>query len=285
MAKITECYRKHFGLATITEPADRPRAEAAARRMAEIGGVKVKRVVWVVSPDDGAKSYVDEWASLGGSLRASLGDSLGDSLRDSLWASLGDSKIEPKYTYWWGQHDLYWVAFYLFCEKIGVEYKSNSIDRLNIMHEIGLSCMWWYPRDGLIIACERPLSISMDGRSRLHNEVGPAVAMRDGWKIHSVHGVRVPAWIVEHPDQITPGACLDFENIFSIPELLRKIAFTLILLCIYRIGFYVPLAGLNQEKIADFMGSAGNLFGHGLDLLGSAQLLDRAPGSNIDHVR
>jgi preprotein translocase subunit SecY len=58
----------------------------------------------------------------------------------------------------------------------------------------------------------------------------------------------------------------NFENIFSIPELLRKIAFTLALLCIYRIGFYVPLAGLNQEEIAKFMGNAGNLFGQALQL-------------------
>jgi len=44
------------------------------------------------------------------------------------------------------------------------------------------------------------------------------------------------------------------ENICSIPELLRKLLFTIALLCIYRIGFHVPLAGLNQEKVASFMG-------------------------------
>jgi preprotein translocase subunit SecY len=39
------------------------------------------------------------------------------------------------------------------------------------------------------------------------------------------------------------------ENIFAIPELLQKLAFTLVLLCIYRVGFHVPLPGLDQEKI------------------------------------
>lgn len=43
------------------------------------------------------------------------------------------------------------------------------------------------------------------------------------------------------------------ENIFSIPELLKKIAFTLILLCIYRIGFHVPLPGLDQQAMTDYM--------------------------------
>ena len=43
------------------------------------------------------------------------------------------------------------------------------------------------------------------------------------------------------------------ENIFSIPELLKKLAFTLVLLCIYRVGFHVPLPGMDQVKMADMM--------------------------------
>ena len=46
------------------------------------------------------------------------------------------------------------------------------------------------------------------------------------------------------------------ENIFAIPELLRKIAFTVALLCIYRIGFHIPLPGLDQEKLQAFMKGA-----------------------------
>ena len=40
------------------------------------------------------------------------------------------------------------------------------------------------------------------------------------------------------------------ENIFSIPELMKKIGFTVLLLCIYRIGYHIPLPGLNQEALA-----------------------------------
>ncbi|NQU75168.1 MAG: preprotein translocase subunit SecY [Planctomycetes bacterium] len=36
------------------------------------------------------------------------------------------------------------------------------------------------------------------------------------------------------------------ENIFSIPELIAKIGFTVALLAIYRIGFYIPIPGLDQ---------------------------------------
>ncbi len=43
------------------------------------------------------------------------------------------------------------------------------------------------------------------------------------------------------------------ENIFSVPDLLKKIAFTLALLCIYRVGFHIPLPGLNQELLSRYM--------------------------------
>jgi preprotein translocase subunit SecY len=39
-------------------------------------------------------------------------------------------------------------------------------------------------------------------------------------------------------------------NIFKIQDLRNKILFTAALLCIYRIGFYIPVPGFNQEAIA-----------------------------------
>lgn len=41
-----------------------------------------------------------------------------------------------------------------------------------------------------------------------------------------------------------------FLNIFRVPELRNKILFTLAMLAIYRIGFAVPLPGVNQERMA-----------------------------------
>ena len=56
------------------------------------------------------------------------------------------------------------------------------------------------------------------------------------------------------------------ENIFSIPELVRKLGFTLVLLCIYKVGNYVPLPGLDQAKIEQSMGSDQSPFGEALQL-------------------
>ena len=40
-----------------------------------------------------------------------------------------------------------------------------------------------------------------------------------------------------------------FLNIFRVPELRNKVLFTLFLLAIYRIGFWVPLPGVDQEQL------------------------------------
>lgn len=44
-------------------------------------------------------------------------------------------------------------------------------------------------------------------------------------------------------------------NIFRIPELRKRILFTLSMLAVYRIGVFITLPGVDREKMADYMGS------------------------------
>jgi preprotein translocase subunit SecY len=46
-----------------------------------------------------------------------------------------------------------------------------------------------------------------------------------------------------------------FYNVFRIPDLRKKVLFTLMLLCVYRVGFYVPLPGADQERLSGHFGS------------------------------
>ncbi|MGE0479694.1 MAG: preprotein translocase subunit SecY [Phycisphaerae bacterium] len=48
-----------------------------------------------------------------------------------------------------------------------------------------------------------------------------------------------------------------FINVFKIPDLRKKVLFTLLMLCVYRIGFYVPLPGINQEQLARHFEQSG----------------------------
>ena len=69
------------------------------------------------------------------------------------------------------------------------------------------------------MVCDRPSEIHLEqvrprgwNSHQLHNENGPAIAWRDGWAIYSVHGVRIPAWVIEQPERITPEAILAESN-------------------------------------------------------------------------
>jgi len=50
-------------------------------------------------------------------------------------------------------------------------------------------------------------------------------------------------------------------NVFKIPELRSKVLFTAMLLSIYRVGFHVPLPGVDQTQLAEFFSRATGGFG------------------------
>lgn len=45
-------------------------------------------------------------------------------------------------------------------------------------------------------------------------------------------------------------------NVFKIPELRNKILFTLAMLVVYRIGYWIPLPGVNQDELSKFFSKA-----------------------------
>ena len=65
---------------------------------------------------------------------------------------------------------------------------------------------------GAVVLTDRPTVIARDGQGRLHSQTGPALAYSDGWTIHAVHGVRVPAEVIEHPEAITVDRILTAPN-------------------------------------------------------------------------
>jgi hypothetical protein len=53
------------------------------------------------------------------------------------------------------------------------------------------------------IVSDRPEILTVDEQNRPHSDTGPFCRWRDGTALYSVHGVRVPAWIVERPQDLT----------------------------------------------------------------------------------
>jgi len=62
------------------------------------------------------------------------------------------------------------------------------------------------------IVSDFPQTIGRDEQNRPHCLTGPQLSWRDGWKTYYVHGVRVPAWVVENPERITVASIEAEQN-------------------------------------------------------------------------
>jgi hypothetical protein len=152
-------------------------------------------------------------ASVGASVRDSVGDSVrasvGDSVWDSVWASVGasvgdsvwDSVRDSVRDSVYGNHDAGWLAFYkFFHDECALTEQTKNLDGL---WQLSKSAGWAIPHKEICWVSERHSILVRDERGRLHNLAGPACAYPDGWAIYAVHGVRVPAYIIESPHEIT----------------------------------------------------------------------------------
>lgn len=102
-----------------------------------------------------------------------------------------------------GNQDAFWVAYYLWCRDMKIPMSETQERILDIWKDITLSCGWWYPYDEICYCCERPTEVHANERGQMDSMTSPAMQYADGWKLYSVRGVAVPAYIIEHPEQIT----------------------------------------------------------------------------------
>jgi hypothetical protein len=138
-----------------------------------------------------------------GAVRDAVGDGDGavrdavDEIRKNWFKYLGGQ-------FWVG--GWYWgspayVSF--FREVCGLDLGDDMAFRAQAYEDTATSAGWWWPHTDFVMAVERPTHIDRDAQGRLHSETRAAIAWPDGWGVYSWHGVRVPAWMIEHPEQIT----------------------------------------------------------------------------------
>ncbi len=102
---------------------------------------------------------------------------------------------------WWGSPS--YVSF--MTDVGGLEIKEPMGARAKAYRDSCEQCCWWWPRQGIVVMCERPGTINRDAQGRLHSTTGPAIGWR-GWGVYAVHGIRLPAWLIEEPARLTVDA-------------------------------------------------------------------------------
>lgn len=111
-----------------------------------------------------------------------------------------------------GPHDLVSLGVYEYLHDV-LDWREPA-EPLRGLWKIARSAGWVVPHEHVCWISERPELLHTDARGRLHCADGPALRYRDGWSAHAWKGVPVPAWMIEHPDWITPARIGDtFEPV------------------------------------------------------------------------
>lgn len=221
-----------------TEPANRPEAERGIRLAYQCAGLRPpKRIVWCGSPlNQGLRLSIpvrdkrmSVWDRFSASVRAgfchnvwpgvrSVLDSVLDSVSFSVMASLGAGvwhsvwhSVGRSINDGCGNYDAARLGVYdYFSEVLGLREQTAKLAGLWLQAE---HAGWWLPHRDICWVSERHNILRRDERGRLHCMDGPAVAYPDGRAIYAVHGVEVPAHVIEQRDQITPKAIHKEHNV------------------------------------------------------------------------
>ena len=116
-------------------------------------------------------------------------------------------KVPAEWRAWWlhlgGRWDTGWCAYASFFRDLRGELAGRALRRRIHEFAVAQSADWWWPHLDYVLVADPPVVVRTEHLAgqpaRLHCADGPALAWRDGWRLHFWHGTRVPAWVVEHP--------------------------------------------------------------------------------------
>ena len=164
------------------------------------------------------------WSQVESQVRSQVESQVGSQVRSGVSNNRGGAFWAP------------WGAYISFMRDV-LGWRGDTLESFSVDEHLIKSCGWvWWHEDVLAIS-DRPCEIHRDAQGRLHCETGPAIAYRDGWCIHSWHGVVVPAEWVETKGALTAKDAITWKNIEQ-----RRAACEIV-------GWYRILSELNARTI------------------------------------
>ena len=102
------------------------------------------------------------------------------------------------------------ASFYSFFRDV-VGLDNPVFERFRALETLAMSCGFVRLRENVLTISDRPEQIHRDPQGRLHNDAGPSISFRDGWRLYHWHGTQVPGeWITDRPP--TAKEVLAMEN-------------------------------------------------------------------------
>ena len=128
-----------------------------------------------------------------------VGNQVWNQVKDQVENQVGNF-IMP---YFYGQFDSGYFSFYEFM--FNVLKIKNPVEDLYSSYLKTTECGIIYPCDDFCVISNKPSNILMSN-GQVHSDGSPAIEYRDGFKVWSLNGVRVPQYLAE-----TPTEKLDLE--------------------------------------------------------------------------
>lgn len=125
---------------------------------------------------------------------------------------------------YWGNIDIYWIAFYLFPKRyLGIDYGDLN-DDIELLFEYVQNIGFVFYHENICFICERPIEIHRNEEGKLHADLKPALRYKDGYCIHALNGVNMPEEIVMTPaKELDPMIILKEKNAEVRKEIISKI--------------------------------------------------------------
>ncbi len=221
-ARLSAIRDRWIAVGLSTAPADRPRAEAAARLAYRRAGLSdAVRIIWAGSPMAGAaiamrliqrasglRYAADIMNAPIAAVTRRAADLIATEVSTQITNDVAHPVAAPVVAQAWepvnhevarrithpmtmpgyAQHDAPRLAFFDTLGQCGMD-----VSELDALMELAESCGWWWPFNDVCVLSERASHLAHDERGLLHAPDGPAIAYPDGWTVFAWHGVRVPA--------------------------------------------------------------------------------------------
>lgn len=124
-----------------------------------------------------------------------------------------NSQIEYQRISFLGNVDQYWLSFFNYAKRIGLEYTKEIQEKLDAYNAFAKEChiCFLYPDAALL--SDRPEIYAFDQNRGLHSETGPAVKYRDGLcSIYMWKGTRIPKDLIENRHKMTVKDIIGEQN-------------------------------------------------------------------------
>ena len=96
-----------------------------------------------------------------------------------------------------------WCAYVSFIRDV-LGWSNPVLEKFfGIDEQLTRSCGWVWWHENVLSISDRPEVLNRDEQGRLHCENAPSIKYRDGWSLYNWHGVSVPEYVIEKPQEIT----------------------------------------------------------------------------------